>query len=98
MASNCIVYFEEIEYETDYRAIIKGYSAQFGSHSNFEIEYTGADLVQNYGYIPDKVLRLLKIDLNEILQYGPFQERCIERMSETKSLGYTIDGNKARKN
>ncbi|MDA2110301.1 hypothetical protein ORM30_24015 [Bacillus cereus] len=96
MSLNCRVNFEKIKPLTPYTAIIYGNSAQFGSDSDFELEYSGADLIKKKGYIPDIVMPILKEDLNEVLGYGPFDNKKLrQKFKSTKSITYTIKGDTA---
>jgi len=92
MAVNCVVNFEKMKILTPYTVLIYGNSAQFGSNSDFELEYSGADLIKKKGYLPDIVIPLLKEDLNEILDYGPFENKKLRKnFNNINSITYSIN-------
>ncbi|MCP3027025.1 hypothetical protein [Halobacillus sp. A5] len=98
MALRCIVYIEGVSEKTPYTIIIRGRSATYGSSPEFELEYTGADLIQKKGYIPNNVMELLKEDLNELVGYGPYQKKRVKKLKETSSFLYYLDGENASRN
>lgn len=92
LLQNCVVRFDKIKYKTPYSSIITGTSFQHGSSSDFELEYSGADLIQKIGYIPAIIIPLLKEDLNGILRYGPVNEKELKkRFKNLDDLSYTMD-------
>lgn len=95
MASRCIVNIERINEKTPYTIVLRGRSAAYGSSPELELEYSGADLIQKKGYIPNNVLELLKEDLNELLGYGPFEKRRVKKLKETSSFSYLLEGGNA---
>jgi hypothetical protein len=96
MSLNCVVYFKRMRILTPYTIIIYGNSSQFGSNSDFEIEYSGADLIKKIGYFPHSVKPLLKEDLNEILGFGPFENKRLKQKFNTiNSITYSINGENA---
>lgn len=77
--------FIEMEFKTDYTIIFKGCNAHMGEE--FEIEYTGADLIfrsWNMG-LTDKQEEKLKDILNEQYGYGPFDKEEVKKEFESNN-------------
>lgn len=92
LSLQCVVNFSNLKHSTPYTVIISGDSAQHGSSSDFELEYSGADLIQRKGYIPKSVLPFLKDDLNDFLGYGPFDKKRLNReFNSLDQLVYLIE-------
>ncbi|MEI2319042.1 hypothetical protein [Bacillus paramobilis] len=92
-SSNCAINFTRLEHKTPYTIILFGSTSHSANHFEFEIEYTGVELVMKKGYIPENVLSVFKDDLNDIFDYGPFDKKRINR--EFKKLNrwmYSITG------
>ncbi|PRR87349.1 hypothetical protein [Bacillus atrophaeus] len=98
MLTNCNIFFEKFTFRTPYKVTIKGRAAHYGSDYEFKLEYTGTEVNQIIGFIPQDVLRLLKEDLNETVGYGPFQEHNKKIARKLEVFNYSLNGEKAFRN